>query len=185
MLKKLKRIIFLKNIKNYNIENNSFLFKKKKIKNNFISYIINFFFEKNKKLKVTLNFLKIINFLINFILIKKLSSINKYIYITFIKNIFSMNKWFLNFNNIFYWLINNYKIIFIVKKHLNKNNTIFLLKKKRKKFLLKWIKNKLNLILKNSFHLKCLIVFLELILNFKKSSFFKFKNVMYKSILLK
>lgn len=196
-IKRFKRIIFFKDSKN-DLFRNNFLNSKviNKNKKNLFFHIIKLLFKMGFSIKFYLLFTKIFSYVLNFILIKKISNNNNnYLYYLFLKKNFNLNKWFLNFNSFFIWFLLNYELIFFFKKSSsnsilskkNKNNFsfFFILKKKRKKFLFKWINNKINFILKKKINFKILNLFLELILNFKKSNFFKFKNLIYKTILLK
>ena len=197
-VKKNQRIIFFKKIKkNYyfiNLYRNSIDTNNKK---NLFFNITKTLFKSNLNIKFNLMFLNIFSFILNYILIKNKNSLStNYQYYIFLKKNLNLNKWFLNFNSFFSWLLLNYELIFFFKKSPNSRissgkkskisfNFFFILKKKRKKIFFKWIKNKINFILKKKINFKILNLFLELILNFKKSNFFKFKNLIYKPILLK
>lgn len=186
--KKIKRLFFL----NKKLEDNTI---KKKINNKIISsnlffIISNYFFKRNLKNKFNINLLNVCSFFLNFLIENRTDLSKNYTYINFFKKNFSLNKWFFNFNNFFKWILLNYKILFFFKKNpniANKNNFSFsfLLKSKRKKIFFKWIKNRLSFVQKKTFFLKFLNLFLDVILNFKKSNFFKFKNLIYRSILIK
>lgn len=178
---------FIKNTKI--LKNNSFITKKNiSIKNIFFN-IINFFFKKNLKNKFFTVFMHFFNEILNFLFFNKNELNLKYSYFNFIKKNFLVNKWILNFNIFFLWLFSNYELLFFFKKNSYKaKHSIFsfyyIIKKKRKNIFLKWINNKIHLTLKNKLKFKYLYFYLELILNYKNSSFFNFKNLIYKNILL-
>lgn len=191
-IKSIRETILYKNISTKNKHFNLFF------------YITNYILRDNLKLKFNILFLKLFTYLLNFISknwnevsngsdiqTKSKPNIDSvYSYLFFLKKNFISNKWFFNLNSLLVWLLSNYELLFFFKK----NNSIatkikfsfyFLLKKKRKKVLFKWIKNQLDFILKKNFFFKLLNLFLELILNYKKSNFFRFKSLIYKTIIIK
>lgn len=167
---------------------------------NVFFFIIKFIFRTNLKLKASNMLLKSFSILFNYIFQNDVKNDHgkNYSYYLFFKKSASLNRWLLNLNSVLSWIILNYELLFFFKKKTklikkndnsstdkNKFSFFFLIKKKRKKILFKWIKNKLNYILKENFFLKILNLFLELILNFKRSNFFKFKNLVYRTIIQK